>query len=87
MSYGTAATLIHQGNIVAGFSQLIPNYVELRAHLNANISQAGEALRIMQRYNLMKYEDQLIFGTGHGKNIMSSQAEKIIGYITKDAVE
>jgi hypothetical protein len=84
MTYGTLATLLHKTNIVSGFAQVLPNWTELRAYMSGNIEEASKVLELMDKYNIMQMEDQLKFGTGHGKNLRPGWSEKYIGALTKD---
>lgn len=66
MTYGTMATFFTQNNIIAGLSQIIPNYVELRANMLKNKDTLGEAYNILKEHRLLNSEDVIYFGTGHG---------------------
>ena len=83
MTYGTLATLLHKTNIVSGFAQVLPNWTELRAYMSGNMEEASKVLELMDKYNIMQMEDQLKFGTGHGKNLRPGWSEKYIGALTK----
>lgn len=87
LTYGTGATFLHGTNIVAGLAQVLPNYSEIRAYARGNMDDMVYALKAIDSYNLMQMEDQLKFGTGHGKNLRPDWAEKYIGALTKGTVE
>lgn len=65
MTYGTMATLFTQNNIVAGLTQILPNYVELRSFMDKDPGSLQKALYVMRKYNILDSEDVLMFGTGH----------------------
>jgi len=69
MTYGTMATIFTQNNIIAGLTQIIPNYVELRSFMDKDPVSLQKAYYVMARYKLLDSEDVLMNGTGHGKNM------------------
>lgn len=83
MTYGMAATLFTQNNIIAGLSQINPNYTELRANALKNKDKIGEAISIMKDYRLLDSEDVIYFGGGSGLNLNESRFSEITGNLTK----
>lgn len=87
MTYGTMATLFTQNNIVAGLTQILPNYVELRSFMDKDPGSLQKAFYVMRKYNLLDSENVLMFGTGHGKNMKNDWFSGIVARTTKDLVE
>ncbi len=87
MTYGTAATFFTQNNIIAGLSQIIPNYVELRANMLKNKDTLGEAYNILKEHRLLNSEDVIYFGTGHGISLRENFIDEFIGMATKSIGE
>lgn len=83
MTYGTMATLFTQNNIIAGLSQIIPNYVELRANMLRNKDSLGESLAILREHRLLHSEDVIYFSTGHGISLQENRIDEFIGKVTK----
>jgi len=87
MTYGTAATLLTQNNIVAGLTQILPNYTELRSFIDKDPSAIREWLYVMSRYNLLDAEDVLQMGTWFWKNMKNTWLGWVIQKATKDLTE
>lgn len=87
MTYGTMSTLFTQNNIIAGLSQILPNYVELRSNILRNRDSLVESLAILKDYKLGMAEDVIQFGTGHGKNLQENRFDEFIGTLTKKSIE
>ena len=81
------ATLLTQNNIIAGLSQILPNYVELRANALKNKDKIGEAISIMKDYRLLDSEDVIYFGAGQGLNLNENRFTQITGDLTKSMVK
>lgn len=87
MTYGTMSTLFTQNNIVAGLSQILPNYVELRSNMLRNKDKLAEALQILRQNKFAFAEDVIQFGTGHGKNLQENRFDEFIGTLIKQMSE
>lgn len=87
MTYGTMATIFTQNNLVAGLSQILPNYVELRSNMLKNADTLGEALQILKEYKIADSQDVIYFGTGHGINFRENAIDEFIGKLTKSLGE
>lgn len=87
MTYGTMSTLFTQNNIIAGLSQILPNYVELRSNMLRNKDKLGEALAILKQNKFAFAEDVIQFGTGHGKNLHENRFDEFVGTLIKKTSE
>ncbi len=84
MTYGTLSTLVTQNSIIAGLSQILPNYVELRSYIGKNADVLRDGLYIMWKYNLLDSEDVIQNGTWLWKNMNNTFMWWVIQKATKD---
>ncbi len=83
LSYGWLASVLHQGNIVAGLAQIVPNLIELQAFRARNWKDMEAALRIANNFDILNFESTIRFGTGHWKNISESALSKVLWELTE----
>lgn len=87
MNYGTIATFVTQSNIVAGLSQILPNYVELKNQMMKHPDKIKESLAILVEYKMAMGDDVIKFGTGLGMDLKQSPIDKLIGGLIKKSTE
>jgi len=84
MTYWTASTFLTQNSIIAWMSQILPNYIELRAYAAKNSDKLDDAYRLIKTQWLMDFEDVLMMSTWFWKNLNQSFLQQAISKFTKE---
>ena len=66
--YGLVSVATGNG-FISGVSQLLPNYVELRAYSSAHGKDLSFGYQIMDQFGLLSSENVIRFGTGNLKDL------------------
>ena len=84
-TYGTISTLFTQNSIIAGLSQIFPNYVELKSFMNKDPNFIAEGNYILNKYNFLNSENVIKYGNRLW--MKPGMFEEFISRVTRDMVE
>lgn len=69
LSYWLASSIMTQNGIISWISQIIPNYLELKAYARTNNSSLIEAYELMKEFDILYSEDIKMFWTSIWKEL------------------
>jgi hypothetical protein len=84
-TYGTISTLFTQNSIIAGLSQIFPNYVELKSFMNSDPNFIAEGNYILNKYNFLDSENVIKYGNRLW--MKPGMFEEFVSRVTRDMVE
>lgn len=80
--YGLVSVATGNG-FISGVSQLLPNYIELRAYSSAHGKDLSFGYQIMDQFGLLSSEDVVRFGTGNLKDLNEGRLSRETGSAIK----
>jgi hypothetical protein len=80
--YGLVSVATGNG-FISGVSQLLPNYVELRAYKNAYGKDLAFGYQLMDEFGLLSSESVIRFGTGNLKDLNEGRLSRETGSAIK----